>query len=106
VLDHLTLTDNGGPNLITTAVTISLVSGSTYEIAGLAGLTKAEGGDTLTGNAAGIHDPAGNAGTGTAPTSWLMDTTPPTSDVRAAQARDQPQLHRLSHLRGSKRVQW
>ena len=40
---NVTLTDNGGPNLITSAVTISLVSGSTYEIDGLAGLTAAEG---------------------------------------------------------------
>ena len=39
----LTLTDNGGPNLITSAVTMTLVSGSTYEIGGLTGLTAAEG---------------------------------------------------------------
>ena len=39
----LTLTDNGGPNLITSAVTITLVSGSTYQISGLSGLTTAEG---------------------------------------------------------------
>ena len=42
---NLSLTDNGGPNLITSAVTISLVSGttSTYQIGGLSGLTTAEG---------------------------------------------------------------
>ena len=39
----LTLTDNGGANLITSAVTVSLVSGSTYQISGLSGLTAAEG---------------------------------------------------------------
>ena len=33
----LTLTDDGGPNLITGSVSISLVSGSTYQIGGLAG---------------------------------------------------------------------
>ncbi len=39
----LTLTDNGGPNLISNAVTISLLSGSTYQISGLGGLTAAQG---------------------------------------------------------------
>ena len=58
----LSLTDNGGPNLITSAVTISLVSGttSTYEIGGLSGLTTAEGTYVLTVNASGIQDEAGN----------------------------------------------
>ena len=79
----LSLTDNGGPNLITSAVTISLVSGttSTYEIGGLSGLTTAEGTYMLTVNASGIQDQAGNFGTGSMSTSWLMDTTPPTSTV-------------------------
>ncbi len=78
---NLTLTDNGGPNLITSAVTISLVSGSTYQIAGLAGLTTAEGTYVLAINAAGIQDLAGNVGAGSMSTTWLMDTTPPTSTV-------------------------
>ena len=80
----LSLTDNGGTtNLITSAVTISLVSGttSTYEIGGLSGLTTAEGTYVLTVNASGIQDQAGNFGTGSMSTSWLMDTTPPTSTV-------------------------
>ena len=62
----LTLTDNGSPNLITSAVTSRLVSGSTYQIGGLAGLTTAEGSYALTVNAAGIQDPYGNPGTGIA----------------------------------------
>ncbi len=52
-----------------------------YEISGLSGLTAAEGTYTLTINAAGITDPYGNPGTGSLSTSWLMDTTPPTSTV-------------------------
>ncbi len=79
----LSLTDNGGANLITSAVTISLVSGSTYAINGLAGLTAAEGTYLLMVNAAGLQDQAGNTGTGSLSTSWLMDTTPPTSSVSA-----------------------
>ncbi len=78
----LSLTDNGGPNLITGAVTISLLIGATtYEIGGLSGLTTAEGTYVLTVNASGIQDPLGNSGTGSMSVSWLMDTTPPTSTV-------------------------
>ena len=77
----LSLTDNGGANLITSSVPISLVSDSTYEIGGLSGLTAAEGTYTLTVNGGGIQDPYGNSGSGTMSTSWLMDTTPPTSTV-------------------------
>ena len=79
----LTLSDNGGANLITSAVTISLVSGSTYRIGGLSVLTTAEGQYTLTVSAAGVQDQDGNVGTGSRSTSWLMDTTPPTSSVSA-----------------------
>jgi hypothetical protein len=82
----LTLTDNGGSNLITSAVTINLVSGSTYQINGLGGLTSAEGNYILTVNAADIHDQSGNPGSGTVSTSWLMDTTRPTSTVNALPA--------------------
>jgi len=84
----LTLTDNGGPNLITSAVTVTSVSGSTYQIGGLAGLTTAEGQYTFTVNAADIQDPYGDPGTGTKSTSWLMDTAPPTSTVNALPTRE------------------
>ena len=77
----LTLTDNNGSNLITSAVTISLVSGSTYQINNLSGLTKANGAYTLTVNATHIKDQAGVAGTNSLSTSWLMDTTAPASHV-------------------------
>ncbi len=82
----LTLTDDGGTNLITSAVSISLVSGATYQIGGLNGLTSAEGAYTLTVNAADIDDQSGNPGSGSLSTSWLMDTTPPTSTVNALPA--------------------
>ncbi len=83
----LTLCDNNGPNLITSAVTLSLVSGSTYQINGLAGLTANNGEYTLCVNAADFEDQNGVPGTGTLSTSWLMDTAPPTSTVNALPAR-------------------
>ena len=77
----MTLTDNGGSNLITSAVTLTLVSGDTYAINGLSALTTAHGEYTLTVNSADIQDQNGVAGTNSLSTSWLMDTTPPTSHV-------------------------
>ncbi len=77
----LTLTDNGGPDLLTGAVSLTRVTNNTYAIGGLAGLTTAQGLYSLTVNATDITDTYGNSGTGTLSTSWLMDTTPPTSTV-------------------------
>jgi hypothetical protein len=77
----LTLTDNGKARPLTGAVTIGLVSGSTYQIGGLTGLTGTDGQYTLTVNTAGIQDQYGNHGSSSLSTSWLMDTTPPTSTV-------------------------
>ena len=82
----LTLTDNGGPNLITSAVTITQESGSTYQIGGLTGLTSAEGSYSFSVSAAFLDDQYGNPGTGSLSTSWLMDTTPPTSTVNSLPA--------------------
>ncbi|MGE0377399.1 MAG: SdrD B-like domain-containing protein, partial [Planctomycetaceae bacterium] len=70
----LILSLNGGPNLITSAVTVSLVSGSTYSISGLTGLTSADGTYQLTVQTTGISDLAGNAGIGVGTVSWLMDS--------------------------------
>ncbi len=80
-LGAVTLTDADGPNLITSAVTIKLVGGPTCQINGLSTLTASNGNYTLTVNAAAIDDQNGNPGAGTLSTSWLMDTTPPTSTV-------------------------
>ncbi len=77
----LTLTDDGGANLINGGVSLTLVSGDTYAICGLSGLTAAQGLYTLTVNAADLKDQNANPGTGSLSTSWLMDTTAPTSHV-------------------------
>ena len=81
VTGALTLTDDGGPNLINSGVSLSLISGNTYAIGGLMGLTAAQGDYTLTVNSADIKDQNGIAGTNSLPTSWLMDTTAPSSHV-------------------------
>jgi len=77
----VTLTDNGGANLINTGASLTLVSGDTYAIGGLAGLTAAQGLYTFTVNGSQIADTDGNPGTGLQSTSWLMDNTAPTSHV-------------------------
>ena len=84
----LTLTANGGANLVNSGVTITLVAGDTYAIGGLSSLTTAQGQYTLTVNAADFQDQYGFAGTGTASTTWLMDTTPPTSTVSSLPAHE------------------
>jgi hypothetical protein len=84
----LTLVDNGGNNLITSAVTIALVSGSTYQINGLSGLTGDNGDYTLMVNSADIDGTYGGVGTNSLSTSWLMDIAPPTSKVSTLPARE------------------
>jgi hypothetical protein len=74
----LTLSLDGGPNLITPAVTVVQVSSTTYRIAGLASLTQAEGTYVLTVSADSLTDAAGHAGVGASSEQWVMDTTPPT----------------------------
>ncbi len=71
--DDLSLTLNNGPNLIasTSGVTVSLVSGSTYQISGLGALDAQPGVYSLTVNASGIEDSSGNVGTGSDSTSWV-----------------------------------
>ncbi len=83
----LTLTDDGGSNLINSGVSLSLVSGDTYAIGGLSTLTVAPGAYELTVNAADILPQYGPSGTGTASTTWLMDTTPPISKVNPLPSR-------------------
>lgn len=84
----ISLTLNGGTDLINSGVTISLVSGTTdtYRIAGLETLTATDGNYVLSVDASKVQDLNGNYGTGTASVGWLMDTTPPTSKVNSLPA--------------------
>ncbi|MCY2986427.1 MAG: FG-GAP-like repeat-containing protein [Planctomycetota bacterium] len=71
------LTRNGGPNLVTSAVTITHLSGGTYRIGGLDSLTAEDGNYQVTVDAAGVQDLGGNAGTNSLSTSWAKGTVAP-----------------------------
>ncbi len=83
--DAVTLTDNGNPVAVS-GLSLAGVSGNTYAISGLAGLTAAQGLYSLTVNAADFRDQNSLVGTGTLSTTWLMDRTLPTSTVGALPA--------------------
>ena len=73
----LTLTRDGGANLVNAGVTVTHASGATWRISGLSSLTASEGEYVLTIDAAGVKDVAGNAGTGQVAVVWTTDTTAP-----------------------------
>ncbi len=76
----VSLTLDGGANLVNSSVSVSQVSSTTYQISGLSNLTTAQGTYTLTVNAADVQDASGQAGlvSDTDSGSWVIDTTPPT----------------------------
>ena len=74
----ITLTRNGGANLIDGGVSVSLLSGNTYRISNLASQTGSGGNYSITVNGAGITDANGNAVSGTVTDSWVVDVTSPT----------------------------
>ena len=80
-LANLSLTRNGGVNLLTGAETLTLVSGNTWQLGGLAGLTAEDGSYALKVDATDLVDLAGNAGIGSKSITWTMDTLAPTSSI-------------------------
>ncbi len=80
----LNLTRDGGPNLITSAVTVQPVNPTTYRLGNFNWVVGSEGRYVFTVNASGIVDPAGNPGTGSASASWKMDTTRPATPAGVA----------------------
>jgi len=77
-LADLTLTRNGGANLINPAeVTIEAVDATHYLIKGINWPQGIGGTYVLSLDRAGILDRAGNAGAGVTTSSWVMDITPP-----------------------------
>ena len=75
-LADLSLTRNGGDNLLTGAGTLGTTDNRTWTLGGLAGLTGVDGAYALTLIAAnsGITDAAGNPLAGPASDTWLMDS--------------------------------
>jgi len=75
----VTLTRNGMPVALDDRVLVQAVAGGHYQILGLNWFTGAEGTYSLTVAGNHVSDLAGNAGVGTASTTWVMDTTAPTA---------------------------
>jgi hypothetical protein len=67
----LSLTCDGAAVPLTSAVTVSPVSGSTYRVSGLDPFTAASGSYTLTVDASKVSDASGNPGAGSSSTSWV-----------------------------------
>ena len=82
-LGDLTLTRDGGANLLTAAQALTTAEGRTWTLGGLAGLTADEGTYlvTLAAAGSGIVDLAGNPLATGASESWSVDTTPPNVDI-------------------------
>ena len=75
--DDLTLTFNGGANLITEDVTVEKRNETTYIIKGLSSLQTENGEYTLTVNGAEIQDNAGNATDNSLSSTWEIDSNNP-----------------------------
>jgi Ca2+-binding RTX toxin-like protein len=73
--NDLSLTVNGGANLINSSVTILSLSPSRYQITGLNPLTSIDGEYVLTVNANGIQDTSGKVGHGLLTETWLKSVT-------------------------------
>ena len=73
----ITLTLDGGTNLITSDVEIEKRNETTYIIKGLTFLQETEGEYTLTVKGSGIEDNAGNPTTNNIATTWKLDQTDP-----------------------------
>ena len=81
----MTLTCNGGPNLLTAAQTVTSADGARWTLNNLSDITAAAGTYSLTLTAAGsgIVDTLGNALVTGAGETWSVDLTPPTVAIAA-----------------------
>jgi len=75
--NDVTLTLDGGSNLINNSVTVALVSNSTYRISGLAPLTATDGNYELRVLAGGLLDFGGNAVTNSVSETWAKGAVAP-----------------------------
>jgi hypothetical protein len=86
--NDISLTVNGGSNLINSTISVLALSPTRYQISGLSPLTNIDGNYSLTVNASGIQDTSGKLGIGSLSETWIKaatgiaDTTPPVvSDI-------------------------
>ncbi|MDB6056328.1 MAG: hypothetical protein JWO95_172, partial [Verrucomicrobiales bacterium] len=84
----VTLTRDGGPNLITSEVTVSPVNSTTYRIANINWVQGSAGTYSFTVNATGAHDLAGNPGAGSTNETWQIILQAPPSPTQLAIAPD------------------
>jgi ELWxxDGT repeat protein/VCBS repeat-containing protein len=84
----ITLTRNGTTVPLTSAVTTSLVSGTTYRINGLSSFTAAAGTYVITVQGSGITNVDGVSGSGAPSDTWDVDTTAPAVPVISAISTD------------------
>lgn len=78
-LADLSLTRDGGANLLTAGQTLSTTNNITWTLGNLAGLTPSLGTYSLVLDMAGVLDLAGNAGQGTVTDSWVMQAASQTN---------------------------
>jgi hypothetical protein len=84
----LSLTRDGGPNLITSDVTVSPISPTIYKIANFSWAQGYAGTYTFTVNANDIADLAGNTGTGSTNETWTMILSAPPSPTNLVMTPD------------------
>lgn len=83
-LSDLSLTRNGGANLLNGSQSLATLNNISFVLTGLSGLTTADGSYVLTVNSnSGIADLAGNALASGPAESWKMDTVAPTAAINA-----------------------
>ncbi len=76
-LEAVQMTRDGGPNLITSDLTLTTEDNIHFTLSGLAALTGEEGAYALSVTAANVADAGGKLGQGTQTRSWTMITSPP-----------------------------
>jgi ELWxxDGT repeat protein len=77
-ISDFSLTLNGGANLLTASNTITSLSGSTYSIGNIQGITGNAGNYVFSVNASGVQNLAGNTGIGNRTVNWQLDNIQPT----------------------------
>ena len=113
-LGDLSLTRNGGGNLLTGSQSLTSANNVTWTLGGLSGLTAGSGAYmlTLTAAGSGIVDGVGNPLVANASDTWTTDAQPPTVDIvdvaRPAELGGRPaydRLQRADQRAGSRRLE-